>query len=201
MLTPVNAARREPARPKHKAPSMRTWRHLRHTAAICAAIFSTWILAGIWLFVAPAGDTPERTDVLFVLGPPDERIDYAEQLMQQGGAVTLAVSSPVDQSGQFVAPICRETRAYRIVCFHPEPFTTQGEARALQAMSQEHGWQSANVLTAQHHVTRAKVLIERCYKGDFRMVQFDAKLVVTSWPFLYVYHTAAFVKVALNPSC
>jgi len=126
---------------------------------------------------------------------------YTEQLMQQGDAGTLAVSSPVDQAGGFTAPICQAATAYPVICFHPEPFTTQGEARALQAMSQQHGWESANVLTAQHHITRARVIIDRCYKGDVKMIKYDADLSFPEWAYSYAYQSAAFVKVALHQEC
>jgi hypothetical protein len=57
------------------------------------------------------------------------------------------------------------------------------------------------VLTAQHHVTRARVIIDRCYKGELGIIEYVAELPLTAWPYLFTYHTAAFVKVALNPDC
>jgi uncharacterized SAM-binding protein YcdF (DUF218 family) len=189
-------------------PPTRKKRLFFRSFAVIATLAIFWAVAGIFLYVAPPADEPQHADVLFVLGPPDKRISYAEQLMQQGYAPTLAVSSPIDQYGRFEASICGAQRSYRVICFSPDPVTTQGEARALKNLSDEYGWKSANVLTAQFHVTRARVIVDRCYKGDLHMVadRMDLPLVsltdpTYSWAYQYLYQTAAFVKVALHPEC
>jgi hypothetical protein len=127
--------------------------------------------------------------------------------MDEGYAATLAISDPQDKDGS--AALCQEKRAYKIVCFEPDPFTTQGEARALQSLSEEYGWKTADVLTAQFHVTRARVILQRCYKGDLGMIAYRQELPLlvlpdlgrSSWAYHYMYETAAFVKVALNQDC
>ncbi|WP_172465446.1 YdcF family protein [Arthrobacter sp. Hiyo1] len=167
-----------------------------------------WAVVGIFLYVAPPADQPKHADVLFVLGPPDQRIGYAEQLMQQGYSPTIAVSSPIGKDGKFEAGICTAQRPYRIICFNPDPFTTQGEARELKNLSDQYGWKSANVLTAQFHVTRARVIVSRCYGGDLHMIAQHRSLPLvslsrptSSWAYQYLYQTAAFVKVAIHPDC
>ncbi|GAA3309993.1 YdcF family protein [Arthrobacter ramosus] len=189
-------------------PPTRKKRLFFRSFAVIAALAIVWAVAGIFLYVAPPADEPQHADVLFVLGPPDQRISYAEQLMQQGYAPTLAVSSPIDQYGRFEASICGDHRSYRVICFKPYPFTTQGEARALKDVSDQYGWKSANVLTAQFHVTRARVIVGRCYSGDLHMVadRMDLPLFsltdpTYSWAYQYLYQTAAFVKVAIHPDC
>ncbi|WP_442544883.1 YdcF family protein [Arthrobacter sp. KN11-1C] len=189
------------------APSRKKRLFFRSFVVIAAlAIF--WAVAGIFLYVAPPADEPKHADVLFVLGPPDQRMVYAEQLMQQGYAPTIAVSSPVGKDGRFTADICGAQRSYRVICFHSEPFTTQGEARTLRDLSEQYGWKSANVLTAQFHVTRARVIVSRCYTGDLHMVtdrrslpMFSWTNATYSWAYQYLYQTAAFVKVAVHPEC
>ncbi|WAH95922.1 YdcF family protein [Arthrobacter sp. MMS18-M83] len=190
------------------APPRRKKRPIVMAFAVIAALAIAWGVAGIFLYVAPPSDEPEHADVVFVLGPPDNRISYAEQLMQQGYAPALAVSSPVGKDGKFEADICAAHRSYRIICFNPDPFTTQGEARALRDLSSQYGWKNANVLTAQFHVTRARVIMGRCYGGDLRMVAYRTGLPLlslsnpkSSWAYEYVYQTAAFVKVAIHPDC
>lgn len=186
----------------------RKWsRYLRYVAAACAPVVA-WVIIGFFLFVAPKSDIPTNADVLFVLGPPDQRLDQAEQLMRDGYAPTLAVSVPRGENGNYDADICTAQRTYRIVCFHPEPFTTQGEARALRDLSIEHGWRSANVITAQFHVVRAEITLGRCYGGNIHMVANERILPAValdnptgSWAYHYAYQSAAFVKLALNPGC
>jgi uncharacterized SAM-binding protein YcdF (DUF218 family) len=189
-------------------PPTRKKRLFFRSFAVIGALTIVWAVAGIFLYVAPPSDEPQHADVLFVLGPPDQRMVYAEQLMQQGYAPTLAVSSPVDKDGRFEAGICGAHRSYRIICFNPDPFTTQGEARALKDLSDQYGWRSANVLTVQFHVARARVILTRCYGGDLHMLADQRSLPLLSftnpsntWAYQYLYQTAAFVKVAIHPGC
>lgn len=191
-----------------QAPAPTRKKRLLRPVAVIAAFAIFWAVAGIFLYVAPPADQPKHADVLFVLGPPDDRISYAEQLMHRGYAHTLAVSSPIGKDGRFEAAICGAQRSYRIICFKPDPFTTQGEARALKNLSDQYGWKSANVLTAQFHVTRARVIVNRCYTRDLHMVADRKSLPLisltdptSSWAYQYLYQTAAFVKVAVHPDC
>lgn len=184
------------------------WRKLlRRITSGCTAALFLWVSAGVFLFVNPHTDTPKRADVLFVLAPQGARTEYAEQLMDQGFAGTLAISLPREEDGS--ATLCKQRRAYRVVCFDPNPVTTQGEAQALQSLSKEYGWKSASVLTAQFHVTRARVLFQRCYRGDLGMIAFREQLPLlqsphaarSSWAYHFVYESAAFFKVVLNQKC
>lgn len=175
---------------------------------IVVALLVTWVVAGFFLFVTPQSDRPVHADVLFVLGPPDQRLEYAEKLMREGYAPTLAVSVPRREDGEFDAEICKAERTYRIVCFYPQPFTTQGEARALRDLSSMYGWKKANVITPPFHLVRAKAILSRCYTGEMHMVADRRVLppialhhIKDSWAYHYVYQTAAFVKLALNPGC
>lgn len=194
--------------PTEAPPPKRKRSLLLRSLALMVGLVMVWAIAGIFLYVVPPADEPAHADVLFVLGPPDRRIGYAEDLMQQGYAPTLAVSSPVGKDGKYEAPICTANRLYRIICFNPDPFTTQGEAQALKRLSDQYGWKTANVLTAQFHVTRSRVLMDRCYRGDLHMIadRRGLPLVSTSsptysWAYQYLYQTAAFVKVAIHPEC
>lgn len=189
------------ARQRRKGP-------VKTVARLALSLLLLWAAVGMFLYVVPASDAPKHADVLFVLGPPDSRMTYAEQLMSEGYAGTLAVSVPLDKQGTPDLALCSERRAYRIICFHPEPFTTQGEARELQSLSLENGWKSADVLTAQFHVTRARVIVERCYGGDLSMLAYHQNLPVFSftmptgsWVYQYAYQTAAFLKVVLHEEC
>lgn len=179
-----------------RTPRMRI-RLLRLVAITLAA----WILLGVPLYVAPPTRTPEPADVLFVLGPPTERVEYAEKLMNMGIAHTIAISMPLNSDGNIENEYCDAKRPYQIICFHPDPFTTQGEAKVLVQMAQAYGWRSANVLTAQFHVSRAKQIIGRCYDDTFRMIPYYEDMSLVRWAFQYAYQTAAFVKVALRKGC
>lgn len=179
------------------------------SALWCAVATILWAGGGVALYSTASGaNSPRQADVLFVLGPPNERLEYAKQLMDQGVADTLAVSVPRSIDDEPRPALCDEQRPYRVFCFQPNPFTTQGEARALQRLSRENDWNSAMVLTGQFHVARANVILHRCYEGDLGMLVHAQDLPLLSFTnpkrslaYLYAYETGAFVKAAVNQDC
>lgn len=182
-------------------------RLLRTTRAYCAAAMLAWIIAGVSVYAPGSEAAAKPADVLLVLAPPADRMGYAEQLMAQGYAHTLVVSVPLGKNDP-VSAVCREKRAYPILCFAPSPVTTQGEARALRSLAAKYGWTSATVITGPSHVPRAQVLLQRCFKGTLDVVANHHPLPLISlmdprqsWAFQYTYETAAFVKVAVNQDC
>jgi uncharacterized SAM-binding protein YcdF (DUF218 family) len=65
----------------------------------------------------------------------------------------------------------------------PDPYTTRGEARAVARLADEHGWRSVVVVTSRYHVPRARMIFNRAWNGDLRMMGVPS----TSWrlPFDY----------------
>lgn len=172
-------------------------------AAIAALLLS---IPAFFLLVTPDSDPPGQADALLVLGPPNDRIRYAEQIMTQGYAGTLVISNPASHVGD-PAP-CEAQRAYKIVCFDPEPATTRGEARALRRLAAEHGWDSVQVLTVPWHFSRARIVLERCYDGRLSLTPYEQSLPIfslsrpaRSWAYLFTYESAALIQAALTEDC
>lgn len=166
-------------------------------------LLAVWIIAGLFLYVNPIEERPERSDAIVVLAPniPTGRLDYAENLMSQGYGSTLVVSVPDDTSGKTPSDICDANRTYRIICFSPDPVTTQGEARAIQRLSGEHAWRTITVVTNDFHVTRARTIIERCYSHKLNMAAVRNDHSLTDWSYRFVYESAAFVKATVHRDC
>ena len=136
--------------------------------------------------------------MIYVIGPPTStRIALARSLIDDGISDTLMVSvpNPADYA------ICREPQSFTVYCDRPSPFTTQGEARELRDLSAKNGWTSATVITFTPHVTRARVIFERCFTGELVMVADTSPLSLPRWVQQYLYQTAAFVKVAVIQGC
>ncbi|QHK20147.1 hypothetical protein GU243_10825 [Pseudarthrobacter psychrotolerans] len=165
-------------------------------------LFAAWVGVGIFLYMAPAVDLPEESDAVVVLAPilSTGRLDYAESLMPEGNGTTLVVSVP-DGSEEGSSDICHANRSYQIICFTPDPVSTQGEARAIQRLSEEYGWRSITVVTNDFHVTRARTMIERCYPYHLNMAAVRGDRSVTDWAYRFVYESAAFVKDAVLIGC
>lgn len=192
------------------SPSDRSKRKRASLVQFCvlaSVVAAVWAVVGYSLYVDPEVDRPGQSDVLLVLAPvPDDRLDYAEWLMEQGHADMLAVSVPSSAANGPTAKICDQQRSYPVVCFEPGPVTTRGEARALRDLAETHGWRSADVLTAQSHASRTRVLMERCFNGVLHVIPERQQLPpvslnTNSWVYRYLYETAAFVKVVATTKC
>ncbi|MDO9130913.1 MAG: hypothetical protein Q7U34_13715 [Anaerolineales bacterium] len=180
--------------PSPKALASVVVRVLIGVVAVAVLVFA----AGLPFYVFPRVDPPGEVDVVYVIGPPTpSRIELAEGMLDAGLSDTLMIS--VDDPA--AEPLCAGHASFAVFCSRPEPFTTQGEARELAAKAAEHGWTSATVITFTPHVTRTRVLMERCFTGSLRVVADTTPLPLAQWVGQYFYQTGAFVKVALNPGC
>jgi len=160
-------------------------------------------LVGLPLYAFPAVDEPQRADAVIVLGPPHGAgIRTGEELMAAGYADTLAVS--VDAYGidsGIALDACHEDRPYRVVCVHPDPFTTEGEAQWVRRLADANGWTSVIVVTYPYHVTRARYLFDRCGVPGAMFVSNGDDPGLARLARMYVYQSAAFVKAWIDPGC
>jgi hypothetical protein len=200
--------------------SARTTRRSAHRSARAAwvlvpvlALLLVWLVAGWTAFQHPRTDVPARSDALLVLGPPDRsRMAEALRLMDAGVAPVLVVANPGtgdlgDASGRVYYTRAAQTCAgggeqdYEVICFRPDPSTTQGEAMELRALSEQRGWEHVSVLTYRQHVARSRLLLERCYAGELDVLSFDYPSVPRGHLREFVYQSGGFVKAWLTPGC
>ena len=88
-----------------------------------------------------------------------------------------------------------------VTCVTPTPFSTRGEARNLAKVAQERGWESVVVISQRSHMTRARILMERCFDGEVRMVPIDIQHGVGQWAQALIYESGAMVKAAILSEC
>ena len=77
------------------------------------------------------------------------------------------ISDGLDPDWPEANRLCRSGRA---ICFAPDPYSTQGEARWIAQEAKERGWGSIVVVTSTYHVRRARMVVRRCYGGDLAVV-------------------------------
>jgi hypothetical protein len=173
------------------------------TIACAFAILLLVIVAGLPVYVFPRVDEQRQADVVFVIGPPTfDRIRLARGLIDAGYADTLVVSvAEPDSPGSYVQKICDSAQAERVICLRPEPYTTQGEARALRALAEKNNWDSATVITATPHISRSRLIFERCFTGDLNLLATSGPKDLFGWVEQYVYQTGAFLKAWVHPEC
>ena len=110
----------------------------------------------------------EQVDVLFVLGPLDTwRVDYAKELMSQGVAKNLVLSTPNPSWDQ---RYCGQDAGWPVYCFPPNPSTTRGEAQNLRELAAKHGWTTFTIVTVDVHAARTRFIMKRCLRQDIPVV-------------------------------
>lgn len=139
---------------------------------LLALLFVIWLVACWFLFLHPHSDTPRRADVVMVLsGDTKYRVPKGLELMRAGVAPTLVVSDGVRAGGQ-ARRLCRTPpKAYRVLCFRPQPYSTRGEAEWFGRMARRNGWRSAVIVSSPTHLTRLRMLFKRCYGGRLYAVR------------------------------
>ena len=153
------------------------------------------------LFVWPSlPPLPQRADAVVQLSGPGNRRAVALNLVRLGRAPLVAIS--VSDQERDVAGWCDrgQLRGVPVVCFHPEPFTTRGEARAIAQLAQQHGWHSVILVTTPDQAKRAMLRVSRCFNGKIFVA--TAGLPWYRYPGQVIYQAAAMAKAyTLETSC
>ena len=124
------------------------------------------------LFLFPDQDSPRSADAVVVLaGGNKPRLGKALELMRENVAPVLVISDGLDPGWPEANRLCRDGGpGFRVVCFRPDPYNTRGEAEAVGRMARNRHWQKVAVVTSTFHVTRARMLFDRCVDGEVDMV-------------------------------
>ncbi|WP_150463148.1 hypothetical protein [Nesterenkonia ebinurensis] len=126
----------------------------------------------------------------------------AETFMEEGRAdVMLIAYSWPDEN--WAPQECTGERDYdySVECFRPEPLTTQGEAISLRDYASEQGWDSVAVMTVDHHVTRSRMIINRCFDGELHMIGVEAEGYWGGPVRTYLYQNAGIARTLLSSGC
>lgn len=169
--------------------------------AFCLLV-AAWLAATAVLFFWPDEDSPTRADAVVVLaGSRGQRLEAALRLMRRGVAPVLVISDGFDPSVPAANRLCASGAAgFEVLCFRPEPYSTRGEAEDVATIAARHGWRSLVLVTSDYHVTRARILFERCFPGRVEAV--GIRFPRTSLPSLVVSEWAKLVyALAIDRSC
>lgn len=164
------------------------------------AVVVTLIVSTLRLFVFPALDSPSKADAIVALGGVDGGLDRALTLSRAGYAPTLVVSVSVSTPDSWCPSAAEAGAGVRVICFRPEPFTTQGEGREIRLLAGRDGWRKVIVVARRTQATRARLRVDRCFHGD---VQLEApSMPARSLPYNIAYEWGALVKaLVLQRSC
>ena len=122
------------------------------------------------LFAWPHDDGPITggADAVVSLAGSATRLPVAQRLVADGVAPVLVVSLDGSSDEWRSEELCRRPRP-RLVCVRADPISTRGEARALEQLARERGWDDVVVVTSDFHVFRARMILERCFRERLRL--------------------------------
>ncbi len=139
------------------------------------------------LFVWPATNAPRRVDAIVVLGGSGDRIAKGLALARDGYAPFLVISDHDE------APCPKGPPGVRVICFNPNPASTQGEAEAVARMATDHRWDSLIVVSSIPQTTRARIRFDRCFNGSLLFVP-TSPGGLSQWLYGVVYEWGALAK-------
>lgn len=146
----------------------------------------------VWPRLAPL---PPRVDAIIELAGPgiDGRDAMAIRLARDGRAHYLVQSTESVEAGTHS---CLPAEPGVVVlCFHPAPLSTRGEAQAIGRLSAQYGWRSVVLVTTPDQAWRARLRVTRCFPG--RVYVATSHLPLTQWFVQIPYQWAAAAKALL----
>lgn len=173
---------------RSSAPSRRR-RRIRRALAALAAVIVVFCLITARLFVWPTSGMSVHVSAVVMLAGPGDRLPVALGLARQHRAPVLVVSRGNQGYG---GPCPPPVPGVTLICFEPDPATTQGEAKALGRMARQFHWRSVVLVTTRTQDTRARIITERCFGGSTYVV--TAPLPLSEWPYEIAYGWGALFK-------
>jgi hypothetical protein len=152
-----------------------------------------FLVASSVLFVWPATDQPRHVDAILSLNGDNEmaRESTAVSLAKNGYAPVLLFS----QGAVAADSGCPRVPRVSVVCFVPHPGQTIGEVKFAADYAHRHGLHSLMVVAGRTQITRARLLMERCFSGQIVMVPAADSLLELGYG--VVYEWAALAKTEL----
>jgi uncharacterized SAM-binding protein YcdF (DUF218 family) len=163
------------------------WRmRIRHRILVLVPFLVLFVFtaATVHLFVWPQlPPTPPSVDAIVLLGGPGDREDTALALAVSHAAPVLVQSiwDPAARPDRCLGGLPDVT----VVCFHPHPDTTRGEAEYFGRLAAKRHWRSMILVVTTDQAWRARLRFSRCFSGQIYVtpVGLPAQLWVRQIPY------------------
>ncbi|MGW9405412.1 YdcF family protein [Arthrobacter sp. NPDC055585] len=187
----------------HSPPRARLLRILTVSVAAAVSALLLWLLVAVNLFYYPqTSREPGSADAVVVLaGAASERLPVGRELMREGSAPVLVLSTTDTPGNTNMDIVCKYTQDPSIRCFSPSPLSTRAEARSIARLAADNGWDEIIVVTSTYHLVRAQANIEQCSNARVQMVAAEPDLSARQWLGRFVEETGGVLAAFLRPAC
>ena len=173
------------------------WTRRRRLAAVVALLTAVVAFAAttVRLFIRPdLAPLPPHADAIIDLGGPGDDRDAVALDLARGHRASYLVQSTVeiDAGTDHCLPA---VPGVTVLCFHPEPNTTRGEARSIARLAAQYHWRSVILVTTTDHAWRAALRVRRCFPGEIYVS--PSHLPLVDWAGAIQYQWAATAKAVL----
>ena len=178
-------------------------RWLRRGLLAAGVLVVAWLVACFLVVFDPTVNRATRADAVVVLGPPteDNRLETGLTLISQGYASNLVISINSPNQRRARAVCAQPPGGVSVTCFTPDPATTQGEAQQIRRLAAAQHWNAVIVVTSTYHVSRARMIIKRCFDGRLEVVAARSHISPLGWAYQFAYQTGGYLKAAINWGC
>jgi uncharacterized SAM-binding protein YcdF (DUF218 family) len=172
-----------------RGPQFRRRRLWRRLVVGVLVLLVALVAVSTRLFVWPAQGMPARVSAIVMLSGPGDRLPEAVTLAREHRAPVLVVSRGNQGYG---GPCPAKIPGITLICFDPNPASTQGEAEAIGRLAGRYHWRSVVLVTSRFQDTRARLRVGRCFRGKIYVVTVSQPLV--DWPYQIAYEWGALLK-------
>lgn len=178
------------------------WRRWRwRIVSVIAVLVVAFCVATALLLVWPQQGMPARVDAIVMLNGPGDRLDTALNLGWERKAPVLVISrgSSYFGHGSVCAPPMPDVR---VICFDPNPSTTQGEAEFIGRLASRYHWRTVVMVTITPQITPGRIWLGRCLPPGTTVYAVAAPLRASAWPPLLVYEWGSIINAEVfHRSC
>jgi uncharacterized SAM-binding protein YcdF (DUF218 family) len=164
-------------------------------AVAAAVLVVALVVVNLELFVWPSTGTLRRADAVVVLAGGDgERLERGLELARDGVAPTLVASTGPDR-------LCTADEPFTVICFLPDPSNTRGEVEEVARLARQHEWTSLVLVTSTYHMTRARLLLDRCYAGSIEIAPVQPDTGIVGWLGAITHEWGGLTEALVERSC
>ncbi len=187
----------QPGTGRPRAARRARWRRIVAVALTPVLLAFGTVTARVFVW-PPLAPLPAHADAIVELAGPGDRDRVALALARQhrAGYVVQSTMASDALSDTCLPPVAGVT----VLCFHPDPGTTQGEAESIRQLAAVYGWRSIILVTSPDQAWRAHLRVRRCFDGPVYVA--TTPLPLLDWPAQIVYQWGATMKaLVLQRSC